>query len=140
MMKHIDIKDFKIGSETPMLVKNPIEKIHLVKYAGASGDFNPFHTDPDIGKAIGLGQIAQGMLIMRFVGQTITDGVSLKYLKKLSVRFSCVTKLGDIVSITGKVCEKTVGSGSTKIQYDLLAKNQNNELLLNGYFEIILPK
>ena len=62
-------EDVLVGDEIPQLVKSPIKHLQLVRYAGASGDFNPLHTDPSVGEAIGTGGIiAHGMLIMGFVG------------------------------------------------------------------------
>lgn len=39
-------EDIQVGDEIPLLVKAPITHLQLVRYAGASGDFNPLHTDP----------------------------------------------------------------------------------------------
>jgi acyl dehydratase len=103
MEKEIRYDDLTVGSEMPILVKAPVDKMQLVKYSGASGDFNPLHTDPEVGKAVGIGQIAHGMLIMGFVGQAITDWVPKKFLKKLSVRFAGMTRPGDVVTVNGNV-------------------------------------
>jgi acyl dehydratase len=50
-------KDVKVGDEIPSLTKEPITHSQLVRYAGASGDFNPLHTDPKVGEMIGTGGI-----------------------------------------------------------------------------------
>jgi acyl dehydratase len=121
------------------LVKAPVDKIQLVKYAGASGDFNPLHTDPDVGKAVGIAQIAHGMLVMGFVGQAITDWIPKKCLKKLSVRFAGMTRPGDVVTVTGKVREKITEGELKKIVCDVQAKNQKDEILITGFFEVALP-
>ena len=137
MNKEIKFEDIAVGSEIPTLVKKPVEKIQLVKYSGASGDFNPLHTIPEVGEAVGIGQIAHGMLIMGFVGQAITDFVPKKYLKKFSVRFVGMTKPGDTVTVTGKVREKA--AEGRKITCDVQAKNQKDQVLLAGFFEAVLP-
>jgi acyl dehydratase len=46
-------EDIQVGDEIPSLTKGPITHLQLVRYAGASGDFNPLHTDPKIGEMIG---------------------------------------------------------------------------------------
>ncbi|MBI4965040.1 MAG: dehydratase [Desulfomonile tiedjei] len=120
----------------PVLVKAPIDQVQLVKYAGASGDFNPLHFDPEFGKAVGIGGvIAQGMLIAGFVGQAMTNWVPKKYIRKFGVRFAGMTRLGDVVTVTGVVKEKT----GNRIVCDLEAKNQNGALLVVGSFEAELP-
>lgn len=137
MNKEIKFEDVVVGSEIPKLVKKPVEKIQLVKYSGASGDFNPLHTIPEVGESVGIGQIAHGMLIMGFVGQAITDWVPKKYLKIFSVRFVGMTKPGDVVTVTGKVREKA--AEGRKITCDVQAKNQKDQVLLAGFFEAVLP-
>lgn len=139
MENEIRYDDLNVGSEMSILVKAPVDKVQLVKYSGASGDFNPLHTDPEVGKAVGIGQIAHGMLIMGFVGQAITDWVPKKFLKKLSVRFAGMTRPGDVVTVTGKVKEKVAEGGLKKIVCDVQAKNQKDEVLVTGFFEAVLP-
>jgi acyl dehydratase len=136
MGKEIRFEELSVGSEMPLLVKTPVDHMQLVRYAGASGDFNPLHTDPEVGKKVGIGQIAHGMLIMGFVGQAITDWIPKKCLKKFSVRFAGMTRPGDTVTVTGKVREKADGN---KIVCDVQAKNQKEEVLVTGYFEAVLP-
>ena len=136
MGKEIRFEEISVGSEMPVLVKTPVDHMQLVRYAGASGDFNPLHTDPEVGKKVGIGQIAHGMLIMGFVGQAITDWIPKKYLKKFSVRFAGMTRPGDTVTVTGKVREKADGN---KIVCDVQAKNQKEEVLVAGFFEAVLP-
>ncbi len=41
-------EDIQVGDEIPKLVKSPVTHLQLVRYAGASGDFNPLHTDPKL--------------------------------------------------------------------------------------------
>jgi len=139
MAKEIRFEDIIVGSEMPVLVKKPVEKIQLVKYSGASGDFNPLHTVPEVGEAVGIGQIAHGMLIMGFVGQAITDWMPKKCLKKFSVRFAGMTRPGDVVTVTGRVREKSAEGGVEKIVCDVEAKNQKEDVLIAGFFEAVFP-
>jgi acyl dehydratase len=67
-------EDVQVGDEMPALVKGPIRQIQLTRYAGASGDFNPIHQDPEFAQAAGMGSVfAHGMLSMGFVAQSVTD-------------------------------------------------------------------
>src|ERR1700694_5319275 len=60
------------GSVLPDLRKAPITKMQLVKYAGASGDYNLIHTDDETARTVGLeGVIAHGMLSMAFLGEDL---------------------------------------------------------------------
>ncbi len=71
----------EIGYRFTPLEKEVVTHIQLVRYAGASGDFNPIHTVVPIAQKVGLGgTIAHGMLIMGFVGQAIGDWFSVEDL------------------------------------------------------------
>ncbi len=136
MPQEIYLEDVQVGDAMPALVKAPVDLVQLVKYAGASGDFNPLHFDPEYGKAVGLGSnIAHGMLIMGFVGQAITNWIPKKFVKKFGVRFAGQTLPGDIVTVTGVVKDKT----GNRIVCNLEARNQNGNLLVVGSFEADLP-
>lgn len=86
-------EDVQVGDEIPSLVTAPVTHLQLVRYAGASGDFNPLHTDPKVGEAVGTdGIIAHGMLIMGFVGQLLSNYVGPEALRKFGVRFKGMTQ------------------------------------------------
>lgn len=137
-MKELFFEDINVGDEMPELVKEPITEVQLVKYAGASGDFNPLHTVDAVGKQAGFGGvIAHGMLVMGFVGQAIAGWVPNRYLKKFKVRFSAVTRPGEIITVSGKVVEKKA-EGNTVV-WDLQAKDQKGEVKVSGRLEAALP-
>ena len=138
-MKEICSKDINVGDEMPRLVKDPVTHMQLVRYAGASGDFNPLHVDPEAGKAVGLGQIAHGMLVMGFVGQAITNWIPQKYIRKFSVRFAGVTNIGDVITVSGKVVDKKQEAEHQVIRCEVVAKNQKDGLVVAGQFEASLP-
>jgi len=132
----IDFEKINVGDEMPPLTKEPVSEIQLVRYAGASGDFNPLHYMDAFGKAAGQGGvIAHGMLIMGFVGQAVTDWVPNRSLKKLKVRFVNVTKPGDAITVTGKVTDKRAENERVIITCDIAAADQNGQLKLAGTFE-----
>src|SRR5579883_3502824 len=111
-LARLHFEDVQIGDEIPPLVKSPLTHQQLVRYAGASGDFNPLHTDPAVGQAIGTGGIiAHGMLIMGFVGQMLSDYVGPAALRKFDVRFKSMTHLGDVITCSGTITDKQEDSG-----------------------------
>lgn len=134
-------EDIRVGDEMPELVKGPLLKLQHVMYAGASGDFNPLHTDDDFARAVGMkdGVIAHGMLIMGFAGQAITGWVPKKYLKKFGVRFSGMTKPGSTIRITGRVTDKRVEHGENIICCEVVARDETEDVKLTGHFEASLP-
>src|SRR6266581_3350715 len=110
-------EDVQVGDALPSLVKPPITHLQLVKYAGASGDFNPLHTDPRIGEAVGLGGvIGHGMLTMGFVGKMLNDYVGPQALKKFGARFKAPTHLEDVITCTGVITKKYEEDGEGRIE------------------------
>jgi len=140
MAQDLYYEDINVGDAMPELVKGPLQKLQHVMYAGASGDFNPLHTDDDFAKAVGMdGVIAHGMLIMGFVGQAITSWIPRKYLKKFGVRFAGMTKPGNTITVTGKVTDKRVEAGENIISCEVAAQDENDDVKITGHFEAILP-
>ena len=128
-------EDVEIGDTIPKLVKPPISHLQLVRYAGASGDFNPLHTDPKIGELVGMGGIiGHGMLIMGFVGQMLSDYVGPTALRKFDVRFKGMTRLDDVITCTGTITEKYEAEGEARIAGKVQATDQNGEVKVVGTF------
>jgi acyl dehydratase len=141
MAKKIYFEDINVGDEMPKLVKGPLQKLQHVMYAGASGDFNPLHTDDDFAKAVGMkdGVITHGMLIMGFVGQAITNWIPKKELKRFGVRFAGMTKPGNTITVTGKVRDKRSQSGQNLITCDITAMDETGDVKVTGSFDAALP-
>ena len=144
--------DINIGDVIPSYTTGPITRTNLVRYAGASGDFNPLHHDETFAKMIGLNSvIAHGMLIMAIVGEAITAWVENKYLRKLSVRFSSMTepvnwndventKKRATITVSGKVVKKYEENGEKRIQCNIVAKDELGSRKLDGVFIVALPE
>src|SRR6266571_1952971 len=128
-------EDVQVGDEIPLLVKVPVTHLQLVRYAGASGDFNPLHTDPRVGEMIGTGGIiAHGMLIMGFVGELLSDYVGPHALRKFGVRFRGMTHLGDEITCTGIITEKHEVNGEARIAGKVQAADQHGDVKVTGTF------
>ena len=100
-----------------------VDKYRPIYYAGASGDFNPIHIDPEFGKMVGLGgAILQGLCTLAFASKTVTDWVGDPgKMKKLKCRFSAPVLMEDTISVQGTVTD--VQSGRARI--DLKVVNQH---------------
>lgn len=138
MAEELYFEEVNVGDEMPRLVKEPITEVQLVKYAGASGDFNPLHTVDEVGKRAGFGGvIAHGMLVMGFAAQAVTAWIPNRCLKKLKARFVAVTRPGDVITVKGKIVEKR--DRENLIVGELQAVDQKGEVKLKGSFEAVLP-
>jgi acyl dehydratase len=78
-----------------------------VRYAGASGDFNPIHIDEEFAKQVGLpGRILHGLWTMAQVARAHTDAAGgPDKLEQLSVQFRGMGRLGEEITVTGTVRE-----------------------------------
>ncbi len=136
----IFFNDVEVGYKIKDLIKSPINETQLVMYAGASGDFNPIHTVHAFGKKAGFGGvIGHGMLTMGFVGQFITNWVGVKSLKKLAVQFKAITKPKDVITVSGEVTKKYSFEEENRVDCEIIAKNQNNEIVIAGSATVALP-
>ena len=129
-------EDLNVGDRFPSLQKEEITRVQLVKYAGASGDFNPLHTVEEVGEKAGTGIIAHGMLIMGMSAQAVTSWIPRQNVTKLRVRFKRMTLPGESIQITGKVLEK---KPNNVIVGEVLAMNKEGEVKVAGTFEGVIP-
>ena len=98
-------------------VSFPVARLSLVKYAGASGDFNVIHWNERIARAVGLPDvIAHGMFTMAQAGRYVTDWAGDPgAVEELGVRFSAMVVVPDddagaTIQVSGKVEEKLDGN------------------------------
>ena len=122
-----------------------------MRYAGASGDFNPLHHDETFAVAVGLETvIAQGMFIMGIAGEAITSWIDNQCLRKFSVHFLSMTQpvnLDDYgntkdratITVSGKVVDKYEENGEKKIRCQLTARDAKGSRKLKGFFVAALP-
>lgn len=129
-MLSIDWTDVEVGQELEPLVKPAISKVQLLKYAGASGDFNLIHTDVETARQVGLpGVIAHGMLSMGFLGQYASRLAGPQaFVSSLKVRFSGMVFPGDVLTCRAKV----TGKESGKIDLELSVEREPGKALTSG--------
>jgi len=138
--KELYFEDVNVGDELPPLVKEPITRVQIVRYAGASGDFNALHFDDEIGKRAGMGGIiAHGMLIMGFAGQAVTQWFPRKYLRNFGARFVGMSKLGEGITVKGTVTKKGQENGENIVLGTLVVCGQDGSIKINGDFKVALP-
>ncbi len=122
-----------IGYQFAPLIKEELTHTQLVRYAGASGDFNPIHTVVPFAEEVGLGGvIAHGMLIMGFVGQAIGQWVSMDDLAKFSARFKAMTRPGEKITVQGSIVDETDNRWICKAE----AINEAGEVKVQAKFEV----
>lgn len=117
--------------------KDEITHTQLVRYAGASGDFNPIHTVVPIGEKAGLGGvIAHGMLIMGMAGEALGKWFARDQLRMFKVRFSKMTRPGEKLTITGIVTGEIEIENEKRLTGEVYVTNEKGETKLAGEFEV----
>jgi len=108
----------EIKKGTVFVDEEVVDKYRAIYYAGASGDFNPIHIDPEFGKMVGLGGvILHGLCAMGFVAKTVTDWLGYPgRLKKLSCRFAAPVKIDDVLTVRGEVVDVKDGRASVAMK------------------------
>ncbi|EHQ06001.1 MaoC/PaaZ C-terminal domain-containing protein [Leptonema illini] len=132
-MQRIKFSDVEVGAELPALRTKPIEHMTLVRYAGASGDFNPIHTDPAFAEKVGLGgTIAHGMFTMAQVGRMVSAWVNPIQIREFGVKFKAMSKPGQTLICTGTVKKKKEDEGKKLITVSVQAADENGEVKAAG--------
>jgi acyl dehydratase len=114
-------------SDVPELRVTP-DKYLPFRYAGASGDFNPIHLDPELAKAVGFpGNILHGLWSMAQVARAAVDagGGDPRSLKRLSVQFRGIGLPEQEIVISG--VEK--GERDGRLILDLVARQEDREIV-----------
>jgi acyl dehydratase len=132
----VRVSELKVGDQVPELRVSP-DKYLPHRYAGASGDFNPIHIDPEFAKAVGLpGTILHGLYMMGLVARAnaaLADG-DPRALKRLSVQFRGMGAPEQEIVVTGTV--KSVEGDLVVI--DTVAAQGDNQTIRNAEAEVQL--
>jgi acyl dehydratase len=122
----VDFSNLSVGEELPALQTDKISRTTLALYAGASGDHNPLHIDPDFAASAGFDDVfAQGMLSMAYLGRLLTNWVPQSYIKNIDVRFSSITPVNIDIICTGIIKSKTESASQKILEIEIEAKDGN---------------
>ena len=127
--------DLQAGQQIPELRTTP-DKFLTVRYAGASGDFNPIHIDEEFARAVGLpGRILHGLFTMAQVARAQTEAAGgPESLKRLSVQFRGMGVPEQEILVTGTVRE--VADGRAIV--DTVAEQGGKQIIRNAEAELEL--
>ena len=98
----------------------------FVKYAGASGDFNPMHHDDTIASQVGNPSVfGHGMLSMGLAARVVKDWFGPEAIRRLQVRFAKQVWPGDVLTCTVVVTGKREEGGEHLVDLELTVTNQD---------------
>ncbi|HET9897601.1 MAG TPA: MaoC family dehydratase [Streptosporangiaceae bacterium] len=142
MSDQVSYDEVEVGAEFDA-VNYPVTRLSLVRYCGASGDFNVIHWNERIAKSVGLPDvIAHGMFTMAQAGRYVTDWAGPKArLLEFGVRFSAPVVVPDddtgaTVTVSAKVEEKL---DDNRVALALTARSAESKVLTRARAVVKLP-
>lgn len=111
----------------------PVTRLDLIKYAGASGDFNPIHTIDEAAAAAGLpGVIQHGMLTLARISLVFSPYLDRGFVSRLEVRFTGMVAVGDVLTVGGTVIEVGASGTDQIVRCEVFARNQREQAVITG--------
>ena len=151
MSKQLYWEDVKVDDEVTPLAKVATTQM-LVKFAGASGDFNPLHYEDTFAASQGVGRpIIHGQLKRAWLVQLVTDWIRAEgFLKKFSCRFRAIDyprlmktwsepQEGETWWCKGKVTKKYIEDGEHCVDCNIWVENGKGEVTTPGSATVVLP-
>jgi acyl dehydratase len=130
----LDASAISVGSVHSAVVVENLTRTQIVQYAGASGDYNPLHTDEVFATQVaGYPSVfAHGMLTMGMTGKMLTDYVGDGRLRHFGGRFTSQVWPGDTLTATATVTAIRVESGVREVDFDVVTVNQGDIAVFRG--------
>jgi acyl dehydratase len=133
-------EDVRVGEALPELELPPLAADNLARYAEASGDHNPLHTDDAHARAAGLdGVIAHGMLVMGQIGRVASALAGPSGLRSLQARFRDKTRPGDVLRCGGTITAAYEQDGQGIVEAELWARDADGSIKASGALVATLP-
>lgn len=126
--------EIKVGDSREEVLVEDLKRTQLVMYSGASGDYNPLHSDDKYTKEVAgyPGVFAHGMLTMGMTGRIVTDWVGASNVRKYGVRFTNQVWPGDTLTAKATVTEIREEDGQRLVDMVVETKNQDGATVLSG--------
>jgi acyl dehydratase len=130
----ISASKLKVGDSRELLLTDDLTRTQIVQYAGASGDYNPLHTDDKFATEVAAypGVFAHGMLTMGMTGRLLTDWMGDGRLTKYGVRFSKQVWPGDSLTATATVEAVREVDGTWFADLSVVTINQDGDMVIKG--------
>ena len=126
---------FSVGQTFSKVLVEDLKRTQLVQYAGASGDFNPLHTDDVHARELAgfPGVFAHGMLTMAMTGTLLTDVVGIRHVQRFGGRFKAQVWPGDTLTVHMEITAVTRDDrGGTAVELSLSTRNQDEVEVFAG--------
>jgi acyl dehydratase len=130
----LNTANIKVGDTHSERVIENLSRTQLVMYSGASGDYNPLHTDDVYTKEVAgyKSVFAHGMLTMGLTGKMLTNYVGAGRVTKYGVRFTSQVWPGDTLDATATVTAIREEGGHKLVDLAISTTNQDGKEVVNG--------
>ena len=127
--------DLKPGDTHTAVVAEDLSRTEIAMYAGASGDFNPLHTDEVYATQVAGYDtvIAHGQLTMALTAKLVTQWVDEARLVSFGVRFVRQVWPGDTLSVTATVAAVDSPDPGPLVHLELVTTNADGDKVVTGY-------
>lgn len=104
------LREVVVGERPATRTFGPVSQTDIVRFAGAGGDFNPLHHDPERARAAGFeAPIAMGQMTAGILAGWLTDWCGVENLVSYEVRFVAPVWIGATITLSGEVVETSNG-------------------------------
>ena len=126
--------EIKVGDTFSQCLVEDLKRTQIVQYAGASGDYNPLHTDEKYTKEIAgyPGVFAHGMLTMGMTGKLLTDVVGDGRLSSYGVRFTNQVWPGDTLNAIATIVAIREEGDLKFADLEVVTTNQDGAVVVKG--------
>jgi acyl dehydratase len=123
------IMELQTGDSLSAIRLDPVNRLDLIKYAGASGDYNPIHTIDEEAKNAGLpGIIAHGMWTMGNLAKLFTPYIEEGFIQDYTIRFRGMVFIDDVITLKATL----LNNDSGVMEFNVAAVNQHQKEVMNG--------
>lgn len=126
--------EINVGDQRTLELFDDLSRTRIVMYAGASGDYNPLHSDERFATEVaGYPSVfAHGMLTMGATGRVLTDWVGDERLTDYGVRFVGQVWPGDTLTATATVADLREEDGQHLVDFTVVTTNQHDQPVVTG--------
>jgi acyl dehydratase len=133
-----DLPEGAAGPEP--LVLGPLTRTDLVRYQGASGDFNPIHHDEPFARAAGYpAPLGVGMLPAGALAAWAARWLGAENVRRTRVRWQEQVWPGDVLTCRGKVARRYEEGGERRVDVELTCTRQTGGVAIQGWATFVVP-
>ncbi|MFC7156912.1 MaoC/PaaZ C-terminal domain-containing protein [Halomarina halobia] len=136
----LDPATVAVGDTGPTVEVGDLTRKDFVRYAGASGDFNPVHYDEPFAREAGYPSVfAQGMFTAGVASRFVVDWVGVETLASFSTRFAAQVWPGDSLTVEGSVAAVDRTADGTTVELEFAVRSDREDAVLTGTAAAFYP-